>query len=236
MSSYRVTLRSIANFDSLQTILVDYLLMPLISLILFLLIAFNSTQDYTRVLIGTAVTTGVATGIGIISASSVYDQNINILDDIVSIRPSIFKYWLPKFVIASIATVVEVILLGSIGLILLGKSYLLWKLFLSLPLIIIISCLLGYFGSVLGIKRENPYWLTNFFSASLVIFSGVIIPVSEYPAWLKIFAELFPISNILDWTMTSSIINSDLLIIITKLLIWTMVCVITDNIVLSKNT
>lgn len=233
-SSYRVTLRSIANFDSLQTILIDYFLMPIISLIMFLLIAFDSTQDYSRIFLGTIGTTGIATGMGIISASSVYDQNIGMTDEVFSIRPVFRKYWLPKFVIAGITAVVEILVLGIIGLIVLNKTNLLGKLILSLPLIVLTLCVLGYFGSIFGIKKENPYWLTNFLSATLVLLSGVIIPVAKYPIWLKIFANLFPISNILDWILDEGVWNNDLFIILGKLLAWWLVCVVATKVVQKK--
>ena len=94
-STYRITLRSVGTFDSIRIILVNYLFLPLVSLLMFLLIAFNSNQDYTRSLIGTIVTTGITTSIGIISASVVYDQNIGLLEDFFSIRPAFHKYWRP---------------------------------------------------------------------------------------------------------------------------------------------
>ncbi|TSO25535.1 ABC transporter permease [Lactobacillus sp. LL6] len=230
-STYRVTLRSVANFDSFQTILVDYFLMPIISLVMFLLIAFNSTQDYSRILLGTIITTAIATGIGVISASSVYDQNIAMTDEVFSIRPSFRRYWLPKFIIAGVTASCEILVLGIIGLFALKEIHLLGKLILSLPLVVITLALLGYFGSILGIKKENPYWLTNFISASLVLLSGVIIPVAQYPTWLKIFATLFPISNILDWILDKDILNYDLLIIIGKLLLWWIVCIFATKII-----
>ena len=88
-AAYRVTLRSIGTFDDVNVILVNYLLLPLVSLIMFLLIAFGASQDYSRILVGSVITTGISTGIGIVVASTVYDQNINLLDDIFSIRPTI---------------------------------------------------------------------------------------------------------------------------------------------------
>ena len=81
-AAYRVTLRSIGTFDDVNVILVNYLLLPLVSLIMFLLIAFGASQDYSRILVGSVITTGISTGIGIVVASTVYDQNINLLDDI----------------------------------------------------------------------------------------------------------------------------------------------------------
>lgn len=233
-STYRVTLRSIANFNSIQTILVDYFIMPIISLLMFLLIAYNSTQDYTRILLGTVITTGIASGIGIITTSTVYDQNIGVINEVFSIRPSFRKYWLPKFVIASMTAIIEVIILGIIGLVTLNEVSVLPKLIASLPMMVITLCLLGYFGSMLGIKKENPYWFSNFITAALVLLSGVIIPVAKYPIWLKIFAELFPISNILDWIIDEGVINQDLLITSLKLLTWWLVCLIVTKIVQRK--
>ena len=50
-AAYRVTLRSIGTFDGVNVILVNYLLLPLVSLIMFLLIAFGASQDYSRILV-----------------------------------------------------------------------------------------------------------------------------------------------------------------------------------------
>lgn len=229
MSSYRVTLRSIANFDNFQTILVDYFLMPIISLGMFLLIAYNSNQDYSRILVGTIVTSGIATAIGIINASAVYDQNIGIIDEVLSIKPKFHTYWLPKFVIAGATLTVETLILASIGLSLLNKVHLLINLLLALPLIIITASLLGYFSVQLGLKRENPYWFANIITGVLVLLSGVIIPVSQYPFWMKIFAELLPISNILDWILGHNLIN--LFFAILKIFLWWIICIITREIV-----
>ena len=120
-SSYKVTISSISNLSSLQIIAINYVLLPLISLVMFLLIAFDANQDYSRTLLGTVITSAISSGIGVINTSFVYDQNIGIFDDVVSIRPNFGKYLLPKFVIASLVTTSEVLLLGSIGLIALNK-------------------------------------------------------------------------------------------------------------------
>lgn len=225
-STYRITLRSVGTFDSIRIILVNYLFLPLISLLMFLLIAFNSNQDYTRSLIGTIVTTGIATGIGIISASVVYDQNIGLLDDFFSIRPAFSRYWLPKFVVANITACIEILVLGIIGLVSLDEIKVLPKLLLALPLIILISSLLGYFSAVWGMKHENPYWLANIMTGCLVLLAGLIIPVSEYPLWLRLFAELLPISNLLDWILSKGILNQQLIIITIKLFAWYLICLL----------
>lgn len=152
-AAYRVTLRSIGTFDSVNVILVNYLLLPLVSLIMFLLIAFGASQDYSRILVGSVITTGI----GIVVASTVYDQNINLLDDIFSIRPTFKNYWLVKFVIAAVVLSLETILLGVIGLLVLNKVNIIPRLFLALPFEIFISVLLAYFCAVWGMKKENPY-------------------------------------------------------------------------------
>lgn len=229
-STYRITLRSVGTFDSIRIILVNYLFLPLVSLLMFLLIAFNSNQYYTRSLIGTIVTTGITTSIGIISASVVYDQNIGLLEDFFSIRPAFHKYWIPKFVIANITATIEIVVLGGIGLVSLGETNLLPKLFLALPLIILISSLLGYFSANWGMHHENPYWLTNIMTASLVLLAGLIIPVKTYPLWLKLFAELLPISNLLDWILSKNFLDQGLLIIIAKLFAWYIICLTSSRI------
>lgn len=145
-SSYKVTISSISNLSSLQIIAINYVLLPLISLVMFLLIAFDANQDYSLTLLGTVITSAISSGIGAINTSFVYDQNIGIFDDVVSIRPNFRKYLLPKFVIASLVSISEILLLGGVGLVALNKYNLFSKLFAAIPLVVIISSLLGFFG------------------------------------------------------------------------------------------
>ncbi|WP_279038265.1 ABC transporter permease [Lactobacillus taiwanensis] len=229
-AAYRVTLRSIGTFDDVNVILVNYLLLPLVSLIMFLLIAFGASQDYSRILVGSVITTGI----GIVVASTVYDQNINLLDDIFSIRPTFKNYWLVKFVIAALVLSLETIFLGVIGLLVLNKVNIIPRLFLALPFEIFISVLLAYFCAVWGMKKENPYWLSNIVTGSLIILAGMIIPVSEYPTWLKFFAELLPISNLIDWIVNSNIFSQRMLILLIKILVWYLICILSTKIIHSK--
>lgn len=222
-ANYRVTLHSIADFDNLRLVLVNYFILPLVSLGTFLLIAYHSSQNYERVLLGTVITSGIASAVGIISVSAVYDQNIGVIKDIVSVRPHFRYYWLPKFVIAAAILVVEILLLGIVGLITLHEVRMIPKLILALPLTILVASLLGYVGTVLGLGHENPYWLINLLTGSLVLLSGVVLPLAQYPLWLRVFAELLPVSNLLDWVMTPTYLNQTLLLIILKLLIWSLV-------------
>lgn len=226
ISTYRVTLRSISNFNSLRLIFVDYFILPIVSLTMFLLIVYNSNQNYTRTLLGTVITSGIASGIGVTCASFIYDQDIGISDDIASIRPAFSKYWLPKFIIAAITLTVEILTLGGIGLITLNEAKLFPKLLLSLPLAILISSTLGYVSAITGFRHENPYWLANIITGSLVLLSGVIISITQYPFWLRIFAELLPISNLLDWILNTTIYNYDLLIVSGKIFIWFLLCLL----------
>lgn len=121
-------------------------------------------------------------------------------------------------------------MLGGIGLVSLGETNLLPKLFLALPLIILISSLLGYFSANWGMNHENPYWLTNIMTACLVLLAGLIIPVRAYPLWLKLFAELLPISNLLDWILSKNFLDQGLLIIIAKLFAWYIICLTSSRI------
>lgn len=225
-STYRVVLSSIYNLSSLQIILLHYFVLPLISLVMFLLIAFDSHQNYSRILLGTIITSGIATSMGIVNASSVYDQNIGIYDDILSIRPRFSKYWLPKLIIAGVVSAIEVLILAGVGLIVLKQYQTLERLIIFLPLIILLGLVFAFFATIWGIKHSNPYWLSNIISAGLVLVSGVIIPVDQYPNWLKWLAILFPVSDLLDVISSPNFLSSSLLFCIAKSLIWTLFCFI----------
>ena len=148
------------------------------------------------------------------------DQNLGVSDEVISIRPKFKNYWLPKILIAFGVMIVEVIVLMVIGLSFLHQLNLLPKVLISLLFFGLIAIILGYISAIAGRGKENPYWLSNFLIGAIIILSGVIIPVAQYPLWLRIIADLFPMSNILNWIQVGSYINRELLIIIVKLLGW----------------
>ncbi|MBD5429781.1 ABC transporter permease [Lactobacillus sp.] len=230
MKNYRVTFKSIGNFDSIPTILVTYLILPIVSLIMLLLIAFSGNQAYTRILLGSLMDTGIATIIGIIVGSFVMDQDLGVSDEVISIKPKFRNYWLPKILIAFGVMLVEVILLMLIGLFFLHQLNLLPKVLISLVFFGLIAIILGYISAIAGRGKENPYWLSNFLIGAIIILSGVIIPVNQYPLWLKIVAGLFPMNNILNWIQLRSYINQELLIVVIKLLIWYVVAIVFNKI------
>lgn len=201
-----------------------YFVLPIISLIMFLLIAFESHQDSSRILLGSIITSGISGCIGVVNASTVYDQNIGIYDDILAIKPKFSQYWLPKIILAAMVISAEVVILAGIGLIGLSQYMMLMRLILLLPLIILIGIIFALFATVWGIKRTNPYWLGNIISGGLVLVSGVIIPVSQYPMWLRWIAEFFPISNLLDTIVSPKLFDINLLLCITKSILWLMIC------------
>ena len=225
MKNYRVTFKSIGNFDSVPTILVTYLILPIVSLIMLLLIAFSGNQDYTRILLGSLMDTGIATIIGIIVGSFVMDQNLGVSDEVISIRPKFKNYWLPKILIAFGVMIVEVIVLMVIGLSFLHQLNLLPKVLISLLFFGLIAIILGYISAIAGRGKENPYWLSNLLIGAIIILSGVIIPVAQYPLWLKVVADLFPMSNILNWIQAENYFNQELLIVVVKLLAWHLVAI-----------
>lgn len=52
MENYKVTFSTIGDFENLRTIIVNYLILPVVSLVMFLLIIYGTEQDFRRVLIG----------------------------------------------------------------------------------------------------------------------------------------------------------------------------------------
>lgn len=221
----KITTKSVRSLSNLRLIVIDYFVLPIFSLLLLLLIVYNSNQDYTRVVIGSVITSGIGISIGLICASLVYEQFAGIIYEIESIKPKFSKYWLPKFIVANFIGVLVTLVLGTIGLLGIKHSNLIWNIVMVLPLIIIISSLFGYICSIAGLNRDNPYWASNLFVGSLILLSGVIIPVSQYPFWLKIIAIIFPISDVLDLlTKYNSI--SIWLAIVAKLVFWLLVAYI----------
>ena len=49
MENYKVTFSTIGDFEILQTIIVNYLILPVVSLVMFLLIIYDTGQDFRRV-------------------------------------------------------------------------------------------------------------------------------------------------------------------------------------------
>lgn len=220
MENYKVTFSTIGDFENLRTIIVNYLILPVVSLVMFLLIIYGTEQDFRRVLIGSLVTTAIITMIGIITGSYCYDQNVVTSEEIISIKPKFSQYWLPKIVIASVAAALELLILALIALTSMGMLAYAGKLASGFLIMIVFASLLAYICALAGDQRENPYWLTNIATASLVLVAGVIIPVSQYPTWLRVVAEVFPVSDLLDWILAGSYFNQALAVALFKLGLW----------------
>ena len=58
----------------------------------------------------------------------------------------------------------------------------------------------------------------------MFLLAGIIIPISEYPQWLRIIAEILPISNLLDWFNSAKVFDLNLEIVFIKCVIWFIIC------------
>ena len=85
-------------------------------------------------------------------------------------------------------------------------------------------------GPALGQAGINIMGFCKEFNAQTQDQAGLIIPVKTYPLWLKLFAELLPISNLLDWILSKNFLDQGLLIIIAKLFAWYIICLTSSRI------
>ncbi|WP_212780211.1 hypothetical protein [Lactobacillus corticis] len=124
------------------------------------------------------------------------------------------------------------LVLGTIGLCGLGKMQLYPHLIGQLLLVLPYGWIIGYLCAIAGLKKENTYWLVNIFTGTIIILAGVIIPVSQYPWFLKIIAELIPVSDLLDWLIIA--VNASIGRYVLKPIFWLLVAGIVGRLVRRK--
>lgn len=186
-------------FATLGTALVSLLVIPVLEIVYSLLFGadLHSTQLLRTAYVATCVSFTSAICSGMVSRVAT-DRHLGVFQEVHSWRRFDAAYWLAAALVPVIfATTTAVIALLGVRLVAWGQvghpdlASLLGLFGLSL----VCGVLLGVGAGGIGVDLSDPYAGANTVTALLPIFTGVIVPVKYYPAWLVWFSYVTPLAR-----------------------------------------
>lgn len=192
----KVQFSSLSYYQNWKTKLVHFIIIPFINLIL--LVSVNSQYDQSfswNIAIGTIVLNG-----GILSMSTMVelftmDRILKIDREMAVSRPYSAKYWLNKVSVSIICGLTSIIINNSILLLFGAPISIIYRAFLIALPFTISGVILGFVESIAAWNISNTYLYLNIIEPMMVIVSGVLVNIYDYPRWLIIISQFFPFHN-----------------------------------------
>ncbi|GKT04633.1 ABC transporter permease [Furfurilactobacillus entadae] len=204
-----------------RTRVIYFLLLPVANLLLLILISgeYENVAAW-RVALGSIVIEGATLSLQSMSQLLVTDARLKIDIELISKKPYSIRYWGNKF----LAAIVPGIILASVNTTLLflvkAPLHLVFRAYLLIVPICVVGAILGFTSWCVSWEMKNPYFFTNLISSLLVLVSGALILVSEYPMWLQVVSKMFPLYSFINWlsfsngSVVETIINTSIWLII----------------------
>lgn len=82
---------------------------------------------------------------------------------------------------------------------------------------------MGFTGWSLSWQMKNPYFFTNLFGSVITIVSGVLVVISNYPAWLRSLSYIFPFYELVNFVKLN---NTNLWLGILIAAIWLVIGIV----------
>ena len=197
-SAFTVSLASSIAFSTVGTTIVTIVIVPLLN------IAFNVVlgsdlgapdlhrTTYAATLVG--MTLGVCSGI---VSKVATDRNLGIFQEVHRFRNLDLAYWAGTAILPIVlAMPTGIVALGTVQILNNSNEAFLGK---HIVLLVIVSLLAGALLGVamagFGVVFSDPYQGASVASAIIPLLSGVIVPTSDFPSWLKTVSSLVPMSG-----------------------------------------
>ncbi|OUQ55481.1 ABC transporter permease [Lactobacillus gallinarum] len=221
MATQFSSLSFLANW---KTRFVYFLILPIINLLLLVLIDLQYSNQFNwYVAASSIVIDSAALSIQTMSQLLITDANLGIDLEMIAKRPYSPYYWGTKFLTSLIAGIV----LGVINVILLLLFGLPWGVFFRCLVILPVACVfgavMGFTGWSLSWQMKNPYFFTNLFGSVITIVSGVLVVISNYPAWLRSLSYIFPFYELVNFVKLN---NTNLWLGILIAAIWLVIGIV----------
>lgn len=196
----KAIIKTLPIFSNRKTIVVYFLLLPVINMIFLASITYQYNSEITfKVALSAVLVSGSLEALSTINSSFTIDRNLGIDREMLSNNHFSLYYWIckiiPAFLIALAIIVVNLFIVYAISL---GKANITDALLIS-PLIIFSGIVLGILSSVLSWNLKNPYFFSNIFSTFGNILAGVVISYQFYPPVLRYFTYLVPYAHTISY-------------------------------------
>lgn len=194
----KATMASILYFSNRRTMLVHFVLLPLVNELLLIALSRQFLdRSFWGIATASVLTSGCLMLVGSLAASFTQDRSCGIDREMLSWRSISFYYWGCKMAVCS-AAALALIAIHLALLFLAGCDHvILLKALCAIPQILFSGISVGFFCAIGAWGSPDPYRLSNVILSFGNVLSGAAVMISAYPPFLKPFAVLFPLANTL---------------------------------------
>lgn len=197
-SGVRVTWASSTAFATVGTAVVTLLVLPLLNITYDVLLGADlSAPDLVRtgyaaalVALASSVCAGV---VGTVAA----DRNLGVFQEVHTRRRLDLAYWLAVAAVpALLALLTGAAAIGAVFALSAAQDVaMLGRIIALTPVAVVCGLLLGVGAAGIGVDLPDPYLGATIVSTFLPLLTGVIVPLSLCPAWLRVLGTLAPVSG-----------------------------------------
>lgn len=199
----KLAIQSLPYFQNYRTFLITFIVEPLFSILMVGLLSSQfSSSFFIHTIVAMSIISGAQTLIATLNTEFVDDQKRGIDLELAVSAPFSIPYWRSKIMAALLVAIGQVLVILTLIRLLTGDGSWLGRAFAITPVVLIFACIVGFVATVAAWRKSDPYFFGNIVGILIVLLSGVIVPLSHYPVWLKILTELLPFSHLMQWLIT----------------------------------
>lgn len=199
-SGVRVSWASSPSFATVGTVLSTLLVLPLLDILFDVLLGADLSAPnlvrtgYAAAL--AALTTSVAGGV---VGQVVADRNRGVFQEVHMRRRVDAAYWLSLGVVPTLlATTTGAAAIGAVHLLSpVHDAGMLGRVLVLAPVAVTCGLLMGVAAGGIGVDAPDPYLGLTIVSALLPLLTGVIVPLTLCPGWVRSASRLVPMSGAL---------------------------------------
>ncbi|MDU0347924.1 ABC transporter permease [Actinomyces sp. MRS3W] len=194
----RVTWASSTAFATVGTAVVTLLLLPLLNIAYDVLLGADlSAPDLVRTGYAAALVALASSVCAGVVGTVATDRNLGVFQEVHMRRRIDPAYWLAVAVVpALLAVLTGAAAIGAVFLLSPGHdSAMLLRVIAFAPIAVVCGLLLGVSAAGIGVDLPDPYLGATIVSTFLPLLTGVIVPLSVCPGWLRILAGFAPVSG-----------------------------------------
>jgi ABC-2 type transport system permease protein len=204
-TSIRVTVASTRALGCVPTAVTSLVLTPLLEVLLLVAVSASvgSPDLRTTAYAGIVLSLGLTVLGGTVDQVSL-DRRIGVLQEVVAFGLGDLAYWVGKVVVPLVLGTVPAVA-GVAAVLALDPAHATGPFLRTLgllPVSALAGGLVGLTAAIASLPLSDPYALSGWARSVLVVTSGVVLPLSAYPCWLAVGAQVLPFTAVVEATRT----------------------------------
>jgi ABC-2 type transport system permease protein len=197
----RLMARSSQELANWRTILVSFLVAPILNVIFLVSLAsVMGSADLVTAAYASVLINGVTSMIAAICSSVTRERNLGLFQEVLGRRLFNAPIWLSRIVLPAAVTLVAS-WASAAGVLVLDSHHDV-QLFSVTCLLTVFAVLVGsgvgIFSAMASLGLSDPYMVGNILTALLPVTAGVIAPLSSYPLWARVICQYLPGSGVVE--------------------------------------